>query len=187
MKASYLLLLCMLFVCPPRSAAAPSGDNTKPSKDDTGAIKACAEMALSGFRKIADTRDQRFQGKVTEATAVCRGGQKTFSSGTTPWVDWSELLGHGRLIFAAFRAFFLPRLRGADGVSGALLDLEYQRIELIKFNLFDNNGTYQAYVIGTRRRRRSGAESVAGDAPAARTIRTIGRSAATANKFAKAI
>ena len=29
-----------------------------------------------------------------------------------------------------------------------MLDLEYERIELIKFNLFDNSGTYQAYVMG---------------------------------------
>src|SRR5262249_21371503 len=34
------------------------------------------------------------------------------------------------------------------GIDGALLDLEYQRIELIKFNLFDNSGTYRDYVNG---------------------------------------
>lgn len=34
------------------------------------------------------------------------------------------------------------------GVLGALTDVEYQRIELIKFNLLDNNSTYQAYVTG---------------------------------------
>ena len=38
----------------------------------------------------------------------------------------------------------LPNGRGIDG---ALLDLEYQRIELIKFNLFDQH-TYDDYVIG---------------------------------------
>ncbi len=31
---------------------------------------------------------------------------------------------------------------------GALLDLEYQRIELLQFNLFDNSGTYKDYVLG---------------------------------------
>jgi len=30
----------------------------------------------------------------------------------------------------------------------ALLDIEYQRIELLKFNLFDNSGTYKDYVLG---------------------------------------
>ena len=34
------------------------------------------------------------------------------------------------------------------GVAGALMDLEFQRIELIKFNLFDNNGTWRSYVTG---------------------------------------
>ena len=34
------------------------------------------------------------------------------------------------------------------GIDGALLDLEYQRIELIKFNLFDTSGTYEDYVRG---------------------------------------
>jgi Animal haem peroxidase len=33
------------------------------------------------------------------------------------------------------------------GVNGALLDLEIERIELVKFNLFDNNGTYANYVM----------------------------------------
>jgi hypothetical protein len=28
------------------------------------------------------------------------------------------------------------------------LGLEYERIELIKLNLFDNNGTYKDYVLG---------------------------------------
>ncbi len=147
MKASYVLLLCVLFVCPPRSAAAPSGDTTKPSKDDTGAIKACAEMALSGFRKIADTRDQRFEGKVTEATAVCRGGQKTVPFRLTPWVDWSQYWGTGDSSSIP-SGFLFAKTAVPNGVTGALLDLEYERIELIKFNLFDNNGTYQAYVMG---------------------------------------
>jgi len=32
---------------------------------------------------------------------------------------------------------------------GALTDLEYQRMELIQFNLFDNNKTYETYVTGS--------------------------------------
>ncbi|HSA87007.1 MAG TPA: peroxidase family protein, partial [Nitrospira sp.] len=31
------------------------------------------------------------------------------------------------------------------GIRGALLDLEFQRMEMIKFNLFDNSGTYEKY------------------------------------------
>jgi hypothetical protein len=36
----------------------------------------------------------------------------------------------------------------AHGINAALYELELQRIELIKFNLFDNNKTYKAYVTG---------------------------------------
>jgi hypothetical protein len=36
----------------------------------------------------------------------------------------------------------------AHGINGALYELELQRIELIKFNLFDNNKTYEVYVTG---------------------------------------
>src|SRR5262249_50632940 len=36
--------------------------------------------------------------------------------------------------------------RAKRGVDGALLELEYQRMELIKFNLFDNSGTYERYL-----------------------------------------
>jgi hypothetical protein len=32
------------------------------------------------------------------------------------------------------------------GIRGALLDFEYQRMEMIEFNLFDNTGTYEKYV-----------------------------------------
>ena len=44
----------------------------------------------------------------------------------------------------------MPRSIGpnAHGINGALYELELQRIELIKFNLFDNNKTYEAYVTG---------------------------------------
>ena len=37
--------------------------------------------------------------------------------------------------------------RNTRGIDGALMDLEYQRMELIKFNLFDNR-TYETYVKG---------------------------------------
>ncbi|MDR3719454.1 MAG: peroxidase family protein [Bryobacteraceae bacterium] len=116
-------------------------------KEEEESLKACASMVLDGFRKIADTRDVRFQGKVAEATALCRGGQKALQFRNTPWVDWSNYWGTGD---ASSRPPGLitsggPSLRG---VSGALVDLEFQRVELIKFNLFDNNKTYQQYVTG---------------------------------------
>jgi len=65
----------------------------------------------------------------------------------TPWVDWSHYFGTGDIASSPKGLITKggPTLRG---VSGALLDLEYQRIELLKFNLFDNSGTYKEYVNG---------------------------------------
>ena len=47
--------------------------------------------------------------------------------------------------------------RNTRGIDGALMDLEYQRMELIKFNLFDNR-TYEQYVTG----RKVGSEQIDG-------------------------
>lgn len=58
-------------------------------------LRACADLAAGGLRKIADTRDQRFLGKVQEATALCRGGQKAVQFRPFPWLDWSNYWGTG--------------------------------------------------------------------------------------------
>ena len=102
---------------------------------------------LRDSEKSRGTREVRFQGKVQEATAICRGGQQALLLRNTPWVDWSHYFGTGDLTSSPHGLITKggPSLRG---VSGALLDLEYQRVELIKFNLFDNNGTYKDYVQG---------------------------------------
>jgi len=111
---------------------------------------ACARMAMDGARPIAGTRSVRFLGKVDADTARCRGGERTARSSDAPYVDWPGY-------WAAADADSLasgstdgdPSAAGnARGIAGALLDLEYQRIELIKFNLFDNSGTYRTYVEG---------------------------------------
>ena len=117
------------------------GCHSKPSTE------ACEQMVLKGLRPIANLRDERFQGKVEEATAACRGELKAIWSLNTPWVDWANYWGAGD---ASSKAAKSVGLLGPDarGVDGALLDLEYQRIELIKFNLFDNNGSYEQYVAG---------------------------------------
>ena len=115
-------------------------------------IKACVEMAATGFRKFGDDRSTRFLGKVEEATAICRGGSNAAAYRDTPWVDWSNYwaTGDGTTLVEGEEAKTIlgdhlkPNGRGIDG---ALTDLEYQRIELIKFNLFDNY-TYESYVKG---------------------------------------
>jgi hypothetical protein len=115
--------------------------------DEARELQACAHAALQGFLKIPDIRSQRFLGKVTEKTALCRGGQKTLQFRMTPWVDWSQYWGTGDMSSLP-TGYLSAKGAGFRGVTGALLDLEYQRVELIKFNLFDNNGTWRSYVTG---------------------------------------
>ncbi|HEX5759598.1 MAG TPA: peroxidase family protein [Thermoanaerobaculia bacterium] len=110
---------------------------------------ACLKLLRRGFRPVAGERDQRFLGKVQEMTARCRGGDRALSGRADPWVDWQR---YWATADAASR--FPGKERSGPlshdrrGVDGALLDLEYQRVELIKFNLFDNAGTYREYLTG---------------------------------------
>jgi hypothetical protein len=114
--------------------------------------KYCAEMLLQrDMQTVAKTREQRFLGKVPDTTARCLGGKYAESLREGPWLDWPNywavsdatsrapawLLAHAKVIGP-----------NAHGINGALYELELQRIELIKFNLFDNNKTYEAYVTG---------------------------------------
>ncbi|HVO79028.1 MAG TPA: peroxidase family protein, partial [Candidatus Bathyarchaeia archaeon] len=147
MKRLLLLALCGLPMFPFVFAAAQSGSTVNPKKQELIELEACAGSALQGFRPIADTRTQRFNGKVALLTALCRGGQKAVQLRFTPWVDFSNYWGTGDLSSLP-QGYFSTSAPQFRGVSGALLDLEYQRIELIKFNLFDNNGTYEDYVAG---------------------------------------
>src|SRR5712692_2524277 len=105
-------------------------------------LQGCIEAIASGPLPVASTRDQRFEGKVRESTARCRGGDVALRFLALPWVDWSNY--HG----ARDAASLSTPSENRRGVGGALIDLEYQRIELIKFNLFDNSGTFEGYVKG---------------------------------------
>ena len=49
-------------------------DRDKAIKAEIESLQNCAQMINSGIRPIAGTREERFQGKVENATAVCRGG-----------------------------------------------------------------------------------------------------------------
>ncbi len=115
-------------------------------------IEACISSAKRGFLKIPDDPSQRFLGKVREDTARCRGGEKAVDYRSSPYVDWQNYYAtgdagskhEGRDAVTAIGEHLFPNGRGIDG---ALLDLEYQRMELIKFNLFDQN-TYEEYIQG---------------------------------------
>jgi hypothetical protein len=131
-------------------------DRDKAIQAEVESLQNCAQMVNAGIRPIAATRDQRFQGKVEAATAVCRGGDVAAQFRATPWVDWANYWGAGDARSKA-PEFVTQVNQQANhlgptgrGIDGALLDLEYQRVELIKFNLFDNNKTYRQYVTGRR-------------------------------------
>jgi hypothetical protein len=145
MKAIFPFFACVVLGASFASAAPDNPAN--PKKEEAQALKACAESVLQGFRKIANTRETRFNGKVAEATSLCRGGQQSLQFRLTPWVDWSTYWGNGDTASLP-KGFISTKGPVFRGVSGALLDLEYQRMELIKFNLFDNSGTYKTYISG---------------------------------------
>jgi hypothetical protein len=104
----------------------------------------CAEKATDGLRQLAATRDARFQGKVKEDTAICRGGELAAARRSLPWIDWGNYFATGD---ESSKSWLFTR--NFRGVGGALVDLEYERAELIKFNLFDNSGTFEQYRGGT--------------------------------------
>jgi len=119
---------------------------------DIAEVQACIDMARSGLRPIADDRSNRFLGKVAVDTALCRGGEKAVAYSDTPWVDWSNYWSAGDISSQAEGEEAITSLGehlrpNGRGIDGSLMDLEYQRIELIKFNLFDNS-TYETYVSG---------------------------------------
>ncbi|RNC68073.1 MAG: oxygenase [Desulfuromonadales bacterium] len=113
-------------------------------------LKACAEVVNSGFRPVAKERTSRFLGKVQEETALCRGGEKAVAFRGTPYVDWANYwaTGDASTMYPGTTEVGSHLRPNGRGIDGALLDLEYQRMELIKFNLFDNSGTYKEYVVG---------------------------------------
>lgn len=109
----------------------------------TTSLIGCADEISTGVRPIATSRDRRFLGKVQASTARCRGGDKAVSRRDVSWVDWANYYATGD---GSTRAFWPTR--NWRGVNGALIDLEYERVELIRFNLFDNSGSFEDYVKG---------------------------------------
>jgi hypothetical protein len=117
------------------------------AEDDAEIARACATMVTEGVPGIAGDQTRRFLGKVSEAKALCRGGERVRAYRDTPWVDWANYWGTGDARSRSDR--FGPDShifnRSKRGIDGALLDIEFQRMELIKFNLFDNL-TFEQFV-----------------------------------------
>ncbi|HEX9143314.1 MAG TPA: peroxidase family protein [Candidatus Binatia bacterium] len=113
-------------------------------------VGSCIAYALGGLREIPAKRTARFLGKVQEDTARCRGGSEAVAWRKTPWIDWQKyrMAGGEESRVSGLANWVGPLSPNQRGINGALVDLEYQRLELLKFNLFDNSGTYQQYVRG---------------------------------------
>ena len=138
MKVLALCLLCGV-------AAAQGTPN--PKLEEAKELQACAKAVLGGIKSIPDLREQRFLGKVSDNSMVCRAGSMSLQFQRTPWVDWSQYWGTGDMNSLP-KGFISSKGPAFRGVTGALLDLETQRVGLIKFNLFDNSGTWRSYVSG---------------------------------------
>lgn len=138
------------FACAQPTPVTSANKGTSGRAEEAKAFRACAQSVAEQVRllKIPDDRAKRFQGKVSESIALCRGGEQALQFRGTPWVDWSTYWGTGDMasLPIGFLSQKLPTLRG---VAGALADLELQRVALIKFNLFDNSGTYSSFVNGS--------------------------------------
>ena len=115
-------------------------------------VRQCLTLLEGGLLEVATDRSRRFLGKVGEAAAVCRGGERADAGRDTPWVDWSNYYAAADENSTSSTVLdpVLPEHveRNGRGIDGALMDLEYQRLELIQFNLFDNSGTYPTYLRG---------------------------------------
>ena len=140
----------MRLACSPcdRSCVAPARAGAgQPSRDRD-------RLPQDGARRRAPYRRERadrFEGKVDEPVAGCRGGERP-----PAWRALGrlvELLGRRRrdITVGLADSIVLRHLtnRNTRGIDGALMDLEYQRMELIKFNLFENK-TYEQYVTGRK-------------------------------------
>src|SRR5258708_1042722 len=148
LRLSYVARAAMLAGAVVAASAVPS----HAADDDLRVVADCLKLVKSGARPLAEVRTERFQGKVGEPAADCRGGEKALARRGVPWVDWSNYWGAGDTSSKTDKTDgivmppLLPHLLNPNtrGVDGALMDLESQRMELIKFNLFDNL-TYEQY------------------------------------------
>jgi hypothetical protein len=102
----------------------------------------CLDEVSTGARPFAQSRDVRFEGKVQQSTASCRGGKVAVTRRDVPWVDWTNYYATGD---ASSKGLLTQDIRG---INGSLIDLEFERVELLKFNLFDNSGTFSEYIKG---------------------------------------
>ncbi|MDT7042933.1 peroxidase family protein [Candidatus Nitronereus thalassa] len=119
-------------------------------KEEKISLESCKGKLVTGVLTLAKKRENRFLGKVSEQTALCRGGTEAAAQRDTPWNDWANYYAVGDA--TSKREGIIkstgPLSPNGRGINGALLDLELQRIGLIKFNLYDNSRTFEHYIKG---------------------------------------
>ena len=82
--------------------------------------KDCEEMLLQrDIQKVAKTREQRFLGKVPDATARCFGGKHAESLREGPWLDWPNYWAAGDATSRAVRLALMAKV-GEMGYPSAL-------------------------------------------------------------------
>src|ERR1700680_137067 len=87
--------ILLLYACSVAALGAGTLGAPDPKVEEARELKACAQMVLDGVMKIPDVRSQRFLGKVSSDSMLCRGGEKSLQFRMTPWVDWSQYWGTG--------------------------------------------------------------------------------------------
>src|SRR4051794_9518847 len=95
------------------------------AENDAAVVAACAAAALEGVPLLAEQRAERFQGKVDDARARCRGGERAAGRMDVPWVDWSNYWAAGSLTSRSDRRDTGSHIfdRNQRGIDGALFDL----------------------------------------------------------------
>ena len=147
-KKSPVLVLCSVFILPLSLLIGCVTDGNR--KEEKISLTSCQGKLATGVLALAKKQENRFLGKVSEQTALCRGGTYAAKQRDTPWNDWGNYYGVGD---ASSKRDGIVKSTGplspnGRGISGALLDLELQRIGLIKFNLEDNSGTFEQFLKG---------------------------------------
>ena len=149
LTSALFLASCLLLVPAIPVSGQTSSQSTSPKQEEAKALLACAQMVVDelGVLKIPRCARSSISGQTFGGYRSLPWRRTSPQFRGTPWVDWSNYWGTGDMTSLP-TGFISSKLPAQRGVAGALVDLELQRVELIKFNLFDNSGTYSHFVEG---------------------------------------
>ncbi|MEZ4744061.1 MAG: peroxidase family protein [Bdellovibrionota bacterium] len=140
----------LLYGCRTAAPTESEGEGFLKRQIIDGSATALSKVLERTGAKVSKTREGRFLGKVTESQAKRRGGEQALKRNKTPWIDWGAYYGSRDVKDEGKdQRGFANIVSGAtSGHYGSLLDLEVQRVELLKFNMYDTNGEYDDYRSG---------------------------------------